>query len=122
MEELQQLVNIIKDLPTLGMVMLGGYMAYKLAVLGSIYGIIRLFINKLHSWLTTPKVKTVAIHGELDGVTMTDALPQLLTQITRIMDVASDSSQKHTYIYSSDVRWLQAAIDAKVEDDKARRK
>ena len=51
MEELKILVGLIADLPALGVWVLAGYLIYKISVIGSIYGVIRLLIVKAHDVL-----------------------------------------------------------------------
>ena len=56
MEELKELVTMLKDTPTFVLWVLCGYLVYKLAVIGSIYGLIRFAIDKTHDYLTKPKM------------------------------------------------------------------
>jgi hypothetical protein len=64
MEELEQLILLIGKLPTLAIWVLVGFFAYKTIVIGSIYGVIKLAIVKLHDW----KVTDAGIHTyELAG-------------------------------------------------------
>jgi len=51
MEVLKELMEVVKDMPDMALWVLAGFGAYKLFVLGSIYGIVRLAIVKIHSGL-----------------------------------------------------------------------
>jgi len=48
MDELKLLIDMVANLPTLAVWVLVGYLAYKVVVVGSIYGVIRLLIIKGH--------------------------------------------------------------------------
>lgn len=89
---------------------------YKLFIVGSIYGVIRLGIDRLHSWLTTRKVEYKEIRPILDGICIKTSTDALIAQIYRlkgrgITGVNSD------YIHSQSVDWLREAIDEKVHAD-----
>jgi len=56
MEELQTLVNIVEKLPSTALWVLAGIFAYKTIVIGSIFGLVKLTINKTHDFLTREKV------------------------------------------------------------------
>lgn len=117
MDELKLLIEMVANLPGLALWVLVIFFAYKVIVVGSIYGVIRFGIEKLHSWLTTPrsKIVTVDIQGEIERVCITKqgAHTGLLTQLDRIRGVSTGSA----YIHESDVRWLRDAIDAKLHAD-----
>lgn len=55
MDELKELVGLIKDTPTFVLWVLLGFLAYKLAVVGSIYGVIRYGLGELFGWLRERK-------------------------------------------------------------------
>jgi len=65
MEELKLLIKMVADLPQMALWVALGYFVYKVAVIGSIYGLARFFIDKLHSWLVTPKEKLVEVKYEI---------------------------------------------------------
>ena len=56
MEELKQLIELVLKLPNTALSILAGYLVYKLAVVGSIYGTIKFTVEKIHSWATKPKL------------------------------------------------------------------
>lgn len=98
MDELKLLIDMVANLPTLMVWVLVGYLAYKVAVVGSIYGVIRLLIVKGHDWLTRPKqarIGTRTLNAEV--------AEELQVQINRL--------GTHGYISSRDVMILKEALD-----------
>ena len=57
MDELKLLIEMVANLPQMAIWVLVAFWAYKVVVIGSIYGVIRLAIVKLHDWLTTPRFR-----------------------------------------------------------------
>lgn len=101
MDELKLLIEMVANLPTMAMWVLVGFFAYKVIVIGSIYGLVRFFVDKLHNWLTSPKV----FKYKLGDMTINDDVMQdLVDQISRIRDGGS-------YIHASHVSKLKKAID-----------
>jgi hypothetical protein len=101
MEELKLLIEMVTNLPSLAIWVLVGYLLYKISVIGSLYGLLRLLIIKGHDWLTSPRIVKFAIGAKaLDESTAA----ALNAQILRI----SGSS----YIHMSDVEKLRKAIDS----------
>lgn len=111
MEELRMIVEMIAKLPQAALWVLIGFWAYKVIVVGSIYGVIRFAIEKAHSWLTTPKYELVKVRPMLDRITITGDQEYLISQIKRIVKQESG----YQYIHQSDINWLKAAIDEKME-------
>lgn len=112
MEELKMLVELINTLPTLAVWVLVLFFCYKIIVIGSVYGLIRFGVEKLHSWLTSPK----AVTYNLGQGVITDALPNLIAQLSRLKDAG------HSYLHESDIAWLAKAIDAQEAADMAAKK
>lgn len=110
MEELKLLVEMVADLPQMALWVLAGFWAYKVIVIGSIYGLIRFIVEKAHSWLTSPKDKNVRLM--LDGECISGSASDLVTQLHRIKRATG------VYIHGSDVRWLADAITDKLEKEK----
>lgn len=65
MEELKQLIELVLKLPNTALWILAGYLVYKLAVVGSIYGTIKFTVDKIHSWATKPKI---AVYTWKEGI------------------------------------------------------
>ena len=101
MDELKLLISMVADLPSLAVWVLVGYLAYKVAVVGSIYGVIRLLIVKAHDVMVTRK--TVVKAGEL-GCINDSVRNMLIIQIERL-------KTSGVYLHSSDVMKLAQAID-----------
>lgn len=100
MEELKLLISMVNDLPALATWVLVGYLIYKITVIGSIYGVIRLLIVKMHDVLMDrkPVVKPSEIPCIDDTVHAA-----LIAQIHRL--------KTSKYIHNSDVQNLANAID-----------
>jgi hypothetical protein len=116
MEELKLLIGMVADLPALAIWVLVAFYAYKVMIIGSIYGVIRFAIDRMHSWLTTPKSQMVDVElrGVIDGMCITKGGSHLglLAQLERLRGVSSEG--RLSYIHESDVRWLRDAIDEKL--------
>ena len=113
MDELKMLVEMVADLPNAALWVIAALFAYKVCIVGSIYGVIRLAIVKMHDWLITPRheLRTVEIRAELDGMTISNAMPQLVGQIRRLTGKACSGGS--SYIHRQSVEWLREAIDEK---------
>jgi hypothetical protein len=100
MDELKLLIEMVASLPAMAVWVLVGFYAYKVVVIGSIYGVIRLAIVKTHNWLVAPKTTIY----KLDGLALNETVAlSLAAQLSRLSDSA--------YIHASDVAKLAAAID-----------
>jgi hypothetical protein len=122
MEELKLLIGMVADLPSMALWVLIGYLVYKLAIIGSIYGVIRLAITNLYEWAIKRK-ELPAIHQEIylkdivHGICIhsDETKDLLMRQIKRVagkgISIGSD------YIHKSSVDWLREAIDDKIEKD-----
>ena len=124
MEELKLLITLVKDLPAMAIWLLVIFYGYKVIIAGSIYGVIRFAINRLHSWATTPKEELTRynVTGQIDGMTITKggAHEALLAQLNRLRGkrVGFESD----YIHECSVAWLREAIDAKEAADRDKAK
>lgn len=102
MEELKIIIDMIASLPQLALWVLVGFWAYKVIVIGSIYGTVKFIAQKLFDAFTKPKEMS------LDGMTMNKEVSALLTgQISRIAST--------NYIRHADVVWLADAITEKAQ-------
>lgn len=103
MEELKLLIGMVKDLPAMALWVLAGFWAYKVIVIGSIYGVIKFIVSKFIDWKTytpplQPKEFSIGKTVINDEVAMA-----LMGQIQRL--------NKTGYIHMSDVRKLSQALD-----------
>lgn len=103
MEELKLLIEMVTNLPTLAVWVLVGYLVYKVAVIGSIYGLARFTVDKLHNWLVTEKSKTCVVDTGKIGCINADVGDLVRAQIRRLTS--------SNYIHESDVSKLRLAID-----------
>ena len=115
MEELKLLVEMVANLPGMALWVIALFFFYKLFIVGSIYGVIRLGINQLHSWLVHRKVNFVEIRPLLDGMVIHGSKEALIAQIHRIRGRGMRSQSD--YIHEASVNWLREAIDAKLLKD-----
>lgn len=102
MEELKVLIEMIGDLPQLAIWVLIFFFIYKVIIVGSVFGVLKLFIEKLHDVLTGIQKKGENIDGFIDGVAIAGCYGQLKAEILRIRSTS--------YIHSTDVEWLHDAI------------
>lgn len=102
MEELKLLIEAVAGLPTITLWVLVGYLTYKLAVIGSMYGVIRFGISKFVEWKTMPrefKVGTQCINEDVER--------GLQVQIARLVS--------YSYIHGDAVGTLKQALDKALE-------
>ena len=118
MDELKALIELVAKLPTLTVWVLLGYLVYKLAVVGSTYGVIRLALIRLFDWLQQRKAREVEykeIRPMLDGVCIRAHSDKLIAQLHRLR--GKGLSIESSYIHEQSIDWLREAIDAQVERD-----
>jgi hypothetical protein len=111
MEELKVLVGMVAELPAMAIWVLLGYLTYKLAILGSIYGLIRFVVTKLHDYLIKRGAGELDLRMRLDGEIISGSLDIFLAQVRRCKRATG------SYIHGTDVDWLRSAIDDKIEKD-----
>lgn len=115
MEELKLLIEMVSNLPAMALWVLVGYFVYKLAVVGSIYGVIRYVAGCLFDWLKFRKVEYKEIRPMLDGMCIKTETDRLIAQLNRLrgrgINIQSD------YIHTQSVDWLRDAIDKKIESE-----
>lgn len=110
MEELKLIVETVAGLPTLTIYVLCGYLIYKLAVVGSIYGVIRFGIEKFVEWRTMPAPIPAPIQYKMNGFVLNeDVALGLSAQLQRLSST--------NYIHASDIVKLRKALDL-IELDK----
>ena len=107
MEELKDLIHAVAGLPTLTVWILVGYLIYKLAVIGSMYGVIRYAIQQFVVWRTQSFIRPFRMGSRLIDESVGEMLQ---TQIYRLCSSTG-------YIHASDVLRLQRAIDVMLEKE-----
>lgn len=105
MEELKLLIEMVADLPQMALWVLVGFFIYKVVIVGSIYGVLRLLIERAHSWLTTPRERLVQHKNMIGDITCLVDPEDVIRQLQRVSTT--------TMMHQSDLRWLREAIDAK---------
>lgn len=119
MNELKLLIEMVANLPSLAVWVLVGYLCYQISIIGSIYGLARFAIDKLYRWKTTPVRRDVEVRLLIDGMCITGTQGKLMRQLERVRMAARIVCS--TYLHSTDMDWLEQAIDDKIEKDKAAR-
>lgn len=112
MDELKLLIDMVAHLPQMALWVLIGFLAYKLAVIGSIYGTIRLLIVKAHDWAT--KRKQVSMEVLLDGLSFDEhaTKDELMKELRRLMFIGKPEEYKSSSIHSSyGVKLLRETIN-----------
>lgn len=121
MDLLIEILKIIQELsgPALwvGGITITLLFAYKVIIVGSVYGVIKFTVQKLHDVLVKPthEKKVIDIEGEIQGIAITNCVPALLTQIKRVR--GKGTSINSDYIHLPDVNWLADAITEKMEKE-----
>lgn len=100
MDEIKVILDLVQKLPELGVWVIVAIYAYKVVIIGSIYGLIRLAINQTHSWLTRDKKTEFVIGHKVIDATVGAALNAQLTRLG-----------SYGYIHASDIIKLAQAID-----------
>jgi hypothetical protein len=121
MEELKLLVEMVASLPSMALWVIAFFFIYKVAVVGSIYGVVRFTVGKIHDWLITRKTREIEykeIRPMLDGMCIKVATETLIAQLHRLR--GKGIGIKSEYIHAQSVEWLRDAIDAKIADDAAK--
>lgn len=114
MEEIKALVEMIAKLPQLAIWVLVAFWAYKVVVIGSIYGVIRFVVDKVHNWAMMPKQFNV--RPMLDRMTISGEAEEFVRQVKRV--AGKRTGINSTFVHGCSVEWLREAIDEKEERDK----
>ncbi len=99
------LIDMVANLPAMAMWVLVGFFAYKVVIIGSVYGLVRFGISQFVVWRTWVKPTPDIRYTFLNKTINEDVSLALTAQIARIMDT------KYGYIHMTDVQKLQRAID-----------
>jgi hypothetical protein len=128
MEELKLLVGMVADLPSMALWVIAFFFAYKVTIIGSVYGVIRFVVERWYQYAISEnaKVKTEIVRQEihledlLNGLTILgdDVKSQLIVQLKRIC--GKRVGIKTDYMHECSVHWLRDAINEKEERDKAK--
>jgi hypothetical protein len=118
-EELKELVTLLNSLPQLALWVALGFWAYKVIIVGSIYGVIRFVSAKMFEHLSlrkNPPPVDVDLRGKVEGIVITREVEGLLTQIKRLRGLQSTltGGKRSEYIHRAEIEWLQVQIDAEL--------
>lgn len=119
MEELgKALINALKDAPHLALSALVIFYGFKVAVVGSIYGVIRFCVDRVCKVLETRKTEYKEIRPIINGMCITSdgTSDELIAQLQRLRGLRTGISSN--YIHKCGVQWLQEAIDEKLEKER----
>lgn len=109
MEELKVLVGMVEDLPGLAIAAIVAFYVYKVAILGSLYGVVRFVTQRVHDVLITKREEIKYVQVKNNKGLLPSTIEEAYLPLAREMErVASDTG----YIHLSDVKKLRAALDA----------
>lgn len=99
MEEIKLLVEAVAKLPNAALWVLLGYLVYKLAVVGSIYGVIKFAVDKLHAAYIIKHQPRPIIYAWRDGI---DPINQevkdsIIDSLLRLKNCPSIHSTKYVH-------------------------
>ena len=122
MEELKLLVQMVASLPTLAVWVIVAFYIYKVSIIGSIYGVIRYGVGKLHDWAITRKTlpsieQEIRLNDRLHGIVITsdETMNLLMLQLQRIK--GKNTGGLNSFIHTCSVDWLREAINDKEQKD-----
>ena len=117
MEELKILVGMVSELPTMAIWVIIFYFIYKVIIVGSIYGVIKLGVRKLHDVLIKKKEGDTIVNEHYwdlaDRISISDdTTKEILAHCLRRM-VGKGTGINTSYIHLAGAQWLQEAINEK---------
>lgn len=123
MEELKLLVSMVAELPSMALWVIAFFFGYKVVIVGSVYGVIRFVVEKIHNVLITRKTlpaieQEIRLNDRLHGICISsdDTLNMLLLQLQRIRG-KNTGNLNSEYIHKCSVDWLREAITEKEAKD-----
>lgn len=123
-DSLKELVELIDKLPTLALWICVGFALYKLSIIASIYGVIRLGITRLFDYLQTRSELKIDV-VKINDFIITGQEEALVKQLKRLRwqsaSNVSGSKVNGTYIHESGVIVLEKALDMYFEECKKNR-
>jgi hypothetical protein len=122
MEELRMLLETVGKLPQMALWVAIGFWAYKVVVVGSVYGVIRFVVSKGHDYLVQrktipPEVKRIEVRAMVDGICIGNAVEPLMAQLHRV--IGRKTGIDTPYVHRDSVDWLREAIDDRIAKDRA---
>lgn len=113
MDELKILVDMVANLPSMALWVIAAFWAYKVIVIGSVYGLIRFGIEKLHNYLIKPKevIRKVDLGKDIVNEDVANSLLALIQETLGV------NGYSHVYIHQHHVEWIRTAVREKKERD-----
>lgn len=113
MDELRELLEIVKEMPSFALWVIAGVLVYKVAVIGSVYGVVRFGLGRLFDWLSLRKryVKEVELRPTIDGMCIKGVASELVAQLSRLRWVRRGEVTPSEYIHTCGVDRLRRALD-----------
>ncbi len=99
--ELKELVTVISHLPDYVMWVMAGFLFYKVFIIGNIYGILRLAINKIYEYAMSRKDKVIKHEMSFKGLTLDDGVDGILLSL--LSKVRTESNKHSHYLRSADL-------------------
>lgn len=105
-QEVQDLIKVISHLPDYVLWVLAGLLFYKIFIIGNIYAVLRLAINKLYDYLIN-RNKEVKHEVTFKGLSLDEGVDGILLSL--LSKVRTDSNKYSNYLRSSDILELTRA-------------
>ena len=125
MEELKLLVSMVANLPSMALWVIAFFFIYKVSIIGSIYGVIRLAIQRFYDYgisenaITKKEIIRQEIHFEdlINGIVVSGESAKF-NFISLLKYFAQNNTlYKGSHIHQSHIDWLKEAIDEKISKD-----
>ena len=112
MEELKILVGMVAELPTMAIWVIIFYFVYKVIIVGSIYGVIKLGIRKMHEVLIKEKEADIRIFQwfTADKLCISSDNTKKLIERCLYKIVGKGTTIETEYIHQAGASWLMEAI------------
>lgn len=124
MDEMKLLIDMVGKLPQTALWVLLGFFLYKVIYVGSVFGVLKILITKIHDVFIDMSeksierskiekgLKVIDVVAKMNEITISAEVPKLIKQISRLVNTRTDCGS--SYIHSRDVEWLKEAIDEKI--------
>jgi len=119
-DTLKEITDLIKDLPELAVWILVGLLFYKVVIIGSYFGIIRLAILKLHDYLKSEKKQVYKTVLDKHFITH-DQTPDLFMDLIRLLKKRHNRGMGvraglSDYVHSRDVEWAIRILEKEIDN------
>lgn len=118
MEELKQLIELVLKLPNTALWILAGYLAYKLAIVGSIYGTIKFTVEKLHSWATKPKATVYTWKEGIEPISQ-EVKDSIIASLLRLK--SSSNTYRFGYVHNDYAQLLEKLVNDYISSGQAKK-